>query len=207
MLDRSPLERARKAGELARGIVTLRGRSRGPHSAPRLGSRGIRGVTVSFTDALHAISESDAEVLVVGMMAAVLQGAPLVTFGIDLLHRDTPQNESKVAALLERLGAALVLATETESEVAEGADADAEADAATTSPPIDVVSHRSLADGLTYEELLGESTNVALGEGRSVRVLSLEQVIVLKKRQARPKDRAALPALEATLEEIRSRSV
>jgi hypothetical protein len=199
MLERTPLERAQKAGELARGIVVLRGRSRGPHSAPRLGARGVRGMAVSFTDVLRTVATSDAEVLVIGMIAAVLQGAPLVTFGVDLVHRDTPENEARVAALLEELGARVLAVPEGHDE------GDRESHEPSEEPPIEVVSHHTLADSLTYDDLLARSVVVELGDGLRVRALSLEQVIELKKRLGRPKDRVALPALEATLEEARAR--
>ncbi len=198
MFERTPLERAPKAGELARGIVVLRGRSRGPHSAPRLGAKGIRGMAVSFTDVLRTVATSDADVLVVGMVAAILQGAPLVTFGVDLVHRDTPENATKVATLLEQLGSRVLSAPPSEGE-----DEDRVSQEPTEDPPIEVVSHHSLVDGLTYDDLVGPSVELALGEGLRVRALSLEQVIDIKKRLGRPKDRAALPALEATLEEAR----
>lgn len=196
MLELNPLERAQKAGALAHEIVILRGRNRSPHSAPRLGAHGIRGAASSFTEVLEVVASSDAEVLVVGMLAAVLQGAPLVTFGADLVHRDTPENAAKVAALLERLGADLVTRTDRESD-----DAHEQAD----TPRVDVTSHRVLVDGLTYQDLLEGSVQIELESGMSIRAISLEQVIDLKKRLARPKDRAALPALEATLEEVRAR--
>jgi hypothetical protein len=34
----------------------------------------------------------DVEFIVVGGVAAVLQGAPVVTFDLDILHRRTPEN-------------------------------------------------------------------------------------------------------------------
>lgn len=62
--------------------------------------------------------------------------------------------------------------------------------------PLDVLGeiegHRS------YAELIEHTASVALA-GRTVRVLSLEMIVRLKRASAHPKDVHALPILEAAL--------
>jgi hypothetical protein len=66
----------------------------------------------------------------------------------------------------------------------------------TTLGPLDVLGeiegHRS------YFELIEHTENVALF-GRTVRVLSLEMIVRLKRASTHPKDVQALPILEAAL--------
>jgi hypothetical protein len=50
---------------------------------------------------------------------------------------------------------------------------------------------------------VSDSIELDLGEGLSCRVVSLERLIGIKSRAGRPKDLAPLPALRATLDEIR----
>lgn len=52
-----------------------------------------------------------------------------------------------------------------------------------------------------YEDLLDQTTEMRVGEGLSVRVLTLRALIEIKERSGRPKDLAVLPVLRATLEE------
>ena len=56
-----------------------------------------------------------------------------------------------------------------------------------------------------YEELLGQTVEMSLAGGRTVRVLSLAALIEAKERSGRPKDLAVLPVLRATLDETKRR--
>jgi hypothetical protein len=53
----------------------------------------------------------------------------------------------------------------------------------------------------TYDDLLGQSEEINLASGRTIRVLSLSALIDAKERAGRPKDLAALPVLRATQDE------
>ena len=57
-----------------------------------------------FVKLLQLVVEHDVEVIVVGMLAGVLQGVPLTTGDVDIVHRRTPEilsTKSKVV-ILER---------------------------------------------------------------------------------------------------------
>src|SRR5687767_11311012 len=55
---------------------------------------------------LKALADAQLEALIVGSMAAAMQGVPLMTQDIDLLVRDTPLNRRKLETLAKLLGAA-----------------------------------------------------------------------------------------------------
>ena len=61
-----------------------------------------------------------------------------------------------------------------------------------------------LGEGEGYDEILGDCVDVQLGE-TVARVLDLPRLIAVKTRANRPKDRAVIPLLLATLDERRKR--
>jgi uridylate kinase len=58
-----------------------------------------------FADILRLLAENEVEVVVVGMLAGVLQGAPLTTGDVDVVHRRTPQNVTRLLRVLEQIAA------------------------------------------------------------------------------------------------------
>ena len=55
--------------------------------------------------------------------------------------------------------------------------------------------------GRGYEELIEHAQEIVLSDTLRMKVLSLEELVAVKKRAGRPKDLAAIPVLEATIEE------
>lgn len=149
--------------------------------------------------ALRLLSERHVEYIVVGMVAGVLHGAPVTTFDLDVVHHRTAENIDRLLAVLRELGA-----------VYRGDPRNLTPDHArlmgpghhlltTTLGDIDLLG--AITDDKGYEDLLGESEFVQLGDGLHTRVVTLASLIALKRRTGRPKDIAALPVLEATLAE------
>jgi hypothetical protein len=140
------------------------------------------------------------EFIVVGALAAVLQGAPIVTFDLDILRRRTPENVERLLRVLERLKA---VARNDPRRIAPNAShlvGPGHLLLDTTSGDLDILGTIEQSTG--YEELLDETIEIEL-EGARVRVLRLERVIRAKEAAGRPKDLAVLPVLRATLELIR----
>jgi hypothetical protein len=154
---------------------------------------------------LRGLVETGVDLVVVGGQAAVLQGALIVTQDLDIVHRRTPEN---VARLLSWLLAH---------------DAYNRADLANRRlrPKEDVLLGHGhillqtdlgkldvlceLGEGEGYDEILPD-TVVLEADGIRLRVLGLERLIAVKGRAGRPKDRAVLPVLIATLDEQRRQS-
>jgi predicted nucleotidyltransferase len=59
----------------------------------------------------------------------------------------------------------------------------------------------TIGRGLSYEDLLQDTTEMEVGEGVRVRVLNLERIVALKEELAGEKDLAVLPILRRTLEQ------
>jgi len=147
---------------------------------------------------LLVLSEERVEFIIVGGVAAALQGAPVLTQDVDILYRIEDGN-------LERLERALT----TLHAVARGDPRNlpfGRSQLATTghklattdAGALDVLG--SINDSVLYDDLIGSSEELEV-TGQRVKVLSLRRLIELKRALARPKDLAMLPVLEATLRE------
>jgi hypothetical protein len=119
------------------------------------------------------------EFIVVGGAAAVLHGAPITTEDLDIVHRRTSENVSRLKNLLDELNAHVLLST--------------------SLGPLDCLG--TLADGLGYEELVSHSESFT-DEGAEFRVLDLSTLIEIKTKTGRAKDRLMLPVLFALAEEL-----
>jgi hypothetical protein len=58
-----------------------------------------------YAEVLRRLAANDVEFIVVGMMAGVLRGAPLLTADLDLVHRRSADNVSRLLGVLAGLDA------------------------------------------------------------------------------------------------------
>lgn len=58
-----------------------------------------------FLAILKILAAHEVEFIVVGGVSAVLQGAPIATFGLDLVHSREPRNIARLIEALKELGA------------------------------------------------------------------------------------------------------
>lgn len=151
--------------------------------------------TESFRRILEILEQHGVEYVVVGGVAAVLQGAPLTTFDIDMLFKVDRSNVARLAEALTALGARY-----RENAALSPTSADLEAGGhlllMTTCGPLDVLGF--IGGGKRFEDVAGSADKMAIGDLR-VRVLPLESLIEDKKTLGRDKDRVAIRMLEALL--------
>ncbi|MEO6324044.1 MAG: hypothetical protein ABIQ65_05400 [Thermoanaerobaculia bacterium] len=157
-------------------------------------------MSARFRSTLELLASKRVEIIVVGGVAAVLQGAPIVTFDLDLVHRRTEENVRRLLGALTELqaqnrGDPRGLSP-TESQLL----GPGRVLLTTVHGPVDVLG--VVANGLTYEDLIPDTVSLDLG-GISIPVLGLSRLIEVKQAVGRPKDLAVLPTLRATLEESR----
>lgn len=60
---------------------------------------------MQLVELLRVLVRHDVEFVLVGRVAAVINGAPLTTFDLDILHRRTPENVRRLIAALTELDA------------------------------------------------------------------------------------------------------
>lgn len=138
---------------------------------------------------LRALSESGLEAIVVGSVAAALQGAPITTQDVDLLIRDTPNNRKKLKTLCEKLGQVQLVQPSPVSRTLSTVG---------TAIQVDILFDELPSTRARFESLRSRSTRVTIGQQMAV-VASLEDIIASKKAADRDKDRAQLPILQSTL--------
>jgi predicted nucleotidyltransferase len=141
---------------------------------------------------LEALNRRGIRFLLVGLSAAVLQGANSSTRDIDLWFADTSDpllgeavREAKGIWISGTFGA--------------------------RPPPIGGEAVGDRLDVVTYMDGLGRFEDEYAGaievrvDGIPLRVLSLERIVVSKRASGRPKDLAAIPALEEALAALREK--
>ena len=146
---------------------------------------------------LEALERTQVEYIVVGGMAGVLLGAPIVTADVDIVHRRSVENVARLMAVLKELGAYV------RSDLAgrrlipdEGhLTGRGHINLMTRVGPLDVLCE--VGDSLGYDELIQDTEGVVVGN-LQLRVLSLPKLIEVKTAAGRPKDRWAIPILVAT---------
>ena len=149
---------------------------------------------------LAALCDAGIEFIIVGGAAAVIQGAPITTVDLDIVHRKTPENVRRLLELLLQLDATMRydFANRGLRPTAEMLSGSGQINLSTVLGPIDPLCQ--LGEGQGYDELLPHSPAV-VDEGRLLRVLDLPTLIAVKTKAGRPKDRLVLPILIATLQE------
>jgi len=149
---------------------------------------------------LAALCDSDVEFIIVGGVAAVLQGVPITTTDLDIVHRRTPENVARLLEVLLELDATMRydMARRGLRPTAEMLAGTGQINLSTSLGPIDPLCQ--LDEGQGYDELLPHSVSVH-DEGRLLHVLDLPTLIAAKTKAGRPKDRIVLPILIATLQE------
>jgi predicted nucleotidyltransferase len=151
---------------------------------------------------LRSFCESGIEFVVVGGLAAVLNGAPVQTYDIDLVYSSEPGNVARLLKLLGELDAVFRIQPErllrpAESSLAGGGHLNL----LTRNGPLDLLA--SIGRNLQYPDLVPLSSEMEIGDGNRVRVLNLETIISIKEDLASEKDLAVLPVLRQTLKESR----
>jgi hypothetical protein len=157
-----------------------------------------------YAEVLRRLAANKVEFIVVGMMAGVLRGAPVLTADLDLVHRRSRENVSRLLRVLAGLEAVYRHDSRRLRPRESHLMGPGHQLLVTTHGDVDCLG--AVGEGQSYEDLLGHAPELSLGEGLSIRVIDLATLIELKEKAGRPKDLAALPVLRATLAEVLRRS-
>jgi len=144
--------------------------------------------------------EHGVDFVVVGGVAAVLGGAPVSTFDLDVVHSREKDNIARLLRALKALGAYYRMRPKRrlKPEVSDLSSGDHQL-LMTRFGPLDLLG--SIGRSRGYEDLLANTVKVEVGRGVRARVLNLETLFAVKEETADQKDLAALPILRRTLEE------
>jgi hypothetical protein len=127
--------------------------------------------------------------MIVGLSAATLQGAPVVTQDVDLWFENL--GEQKISDALREVGAAYVPPSIHNPPMLAGAGAEL----------FDIVIRM---DGLgTFADEIKNCVEIPLGR-QKLRVLALDRILASKIAANRPKDKLTVPVLRDTLAALKS---
>jgi len=56
-----------------------------------------------YAELLRRLAANEVEFVVVGMLAGVLRGAPVLTVDLDIVHRHSPENVARLLQVLDGL--------------------------------------------------------------------------------------------------------
>ena len=154
----------------------------------------------SFLAALRTLAEHRVDCVVVGGVAALLQGAPINTFDLDVVHSTETANIEHLLAALTELDACYRFQPELKRRPdASHLRSPGHQLLMTRYGPLDLLG--AIGKGRSYSDLLPDSAEFNLGDGVVVRVLGLETQIAVKEELGGEKDLVALPILRRTLEQ------
>lgn len=154
-----------------------------------------------FETILQVLAKHQVEFIVVGGLCAVLHGAPVQTYDLDIVHSREATNLDRLGNALRELGACYRehlpkrLAPESTRMTTTGHHL-----LQTSAGPLDVLG--AIAGQRDYTTLLPHTIELALDDTTWIRLLDLATLIITKQETGRAKDRLVLPILRRTLAEI-----
>jgi predicted nucleotidyltransferase len=161
---------------------------------------GQKPTSISLGEVLEGLLKADVDFILVGGLAAVIQGAPLTTMDVDVVHSQSPENITRLFAFLKSIGAVY---RRVDNKVIEPIERDLSGKGhvllTTRIGPLDILA--VIEEEKSYEDLLEHIVEIDF-RGHRLRVLDLETLIELKKNSTDPKDKQRLPILKETLRQI-----
>jgi len=149
---------------------------------------------------LEGLIKTEIKFILVGGLAAVVQGAPVTTMDVDIVHNQSSGNISELFAFLKSIDA---FYRRPDDKVIEPKEEDfsrmGHALFTTRLGPLDVLA--VIEEGKTYEDLLEHTLEIEF-RGHTIRVLDLKMLIELKRTSKDLKDKQRLPVLEETLRQL-----
>ncbi len=147
-----------------------------------------------FSAVLEVLAKHEVDFIVVGGYSAVLLGAPVATFDVDIVHSRTQENLTRLVAALDELSAHY--RDHIPRRIAPSGDGLSKMGhhlLATKFGPLDVLG--AIGHEEDYADLFGHTESVEIFEGVSVDILDLATLIQVKEKTARPKDNYMLEIL------------
>ena len=149
---------------------------------------------------LEGLLAAGVDFILVGGLAAVVQGAPVTTLDVDIVHHRSPENIDKLYAFLKDINA---YHRRPDNKVIEPEEADLSGMGhlllTSRLGPLDILA--AIEEGKVYEDLLEHTIKIEF-RGHSIRVLELKMIVDLKRASTNLKDKQRLTVLEETLRQL-----
>lgn len=155
-------------------------------------------VPIQFRALLKTLVEHEVDFVVVGGLAAVLQGAPIHTQDVDILYSRVPDNVLRIDAAMRSIDAVFRGDRRKLRPNPSHFESTGHKLLDTRLGPVDCLG--TIEESTGYDDVLPDTDEIDL-EDLVVRVISLPRLIRVKEKLHRPKDQLMLLQLRATLEE------
>ena len=161
---------------------------------------GRKPTGAGLSEVLVGLLEAGVDFILVGGLAAVIQGAPVTTMDVDIVHSQSPENIARLLAFLKSVEAVHRRFDDKLIELKEE-DLSGKGHVLLTTGigAIDVLA--VIEGGRSYENLLEHTVDIDF-RGHTLRVLDLKTLIELKKTSTDPKDKQRLLVLKETLRQL-----
>ena len=158
--------------------------------------------TPDFAAILRTLVEHGVGFVVVGGVGAVVQGAPIATFDLEIVHARDPVNVKRIMAALKELEA-WYRSRPNDRRMPDESHLVSPGHQLlmTRYGPLDLLG--VVGAGWGFDDLAGRTLELEVSAGLRVRILELAALIRIKEELGRDKDKAVLPVLRRSLEESR----
>lgn len=150
-----------------------------------------------FYGLLEVLATHGVHFVVVGGVSAVLQGAPVTTYDLDVVHDQAPENVERLLEVLTSLQATFRTHPHV-TPLAEHFTQNRHNLMMSRLGPVDFLG--AIGEGVAYADLLPQSELLSLGS-LQIHVMTLAALVDHKRALGRDKDKWVLAILERTLEE------
>lgn len=161
---------------------------------------GRKPASANLSEILEGLLEARIDFILVGGLAAVIQGAPVTTMDVDIVHSRSPDNIARLRSFLKSIDAVY---RRVDNRLIEPNEEDLSGNGhvllTTRIGPIDILS--VIEGGRSYEDLLEHTVEIDF-RGHRLRVLDLKTLIELKDSSTDPKDRQRHTVFKETLRQL-----
>lgn len=165
---------------------------------------GTRSKGADLSALLEGLMEAGVQFILVGGLAAVVQGAPVTTMHVDIVHSRSAENIDRLLRFLRSIDA---FHRRPGDRVIEPSKSDLSGVGhtlfTTRLGPLDVLG--VIEEGRAYEDLHEHTVEIEF-RGHVLRVLDLKMLVELKRTSRDPKDKQRLPVLEEMLRQLETES-
>lgn len=150
---------------------------------------------------IEGLIKAEVKFILVGGLAAVIQGSPMTTLDVDIVHERSADNIARLFNFLTSIGA---IFRRPDDKIIPPVEKDfsnlTHGLLTTRFGPLDVLA--VIEEGKAYEDLIGHTVELDF-RGHKLHVLDLETLTSLKRNSQNPKHRQQLPILEETLRQLK----
>ena len=159
--------------------------------------------SASLSEVLEGLLKAKVDFILVGGLAAVIQGAPVTTMDVDIVHNQAPENIARLFAFLKSIEAVY---RRLDDKLIEPKRRDLSGKGhvllTTRIGPLDILA--VIEGGRSYEDLLEHTVEIDF-RGHALRVLDLKTLIELKNTSTDLKDKQRLSVLKETLRQSKEK--